>query len=442
MKNSLRVVEVALAVLLVVFLTACGGGGDDDGKHQVVGDASDNFSGEITAFAANNDSPYKDILADSVYFVTSKSSPVLSVLPLIGQEYDNPTIENVMDRVIITHNWMGNRFKELLQVLPDDLLQLMKSVTAIVIASDIRPAFYWSFTGAIYLDPQYLWLTYEEKMTINQKIDYRSGFAGELNYRTPWRYVKNNDYIYEGFDWDSTEYRTIEDTKYKFAELLYHELAHANDFFPPSMVSDISPNQTVYDASVSIKGNRISDIIKNIYPLNSDILRELAQVIYKGNTPTDEQISMTPEMIVEEFENDWANDDYNYYTQYEDLAMIFEEVMMYYHFGIERDFAITKVPEVENPTGSDYIVVWGQRNRIADSNVKNKAKLIVSYILPELDLSDYFNNLSAPIEMEAEKNWIENLYISSVPAPVKKLEPSEPSRVDLDKIKVNLFIPY
>jgi len=303
------------------------------------------LDGNVYVYPANENSPYGTALVTHLYGAKLYYSTPLHVLPFIGQEHDNPTIENVMDRVLISHDWMGERFEELIKLLPSDILELMKSVTGIVISCDVRPAYCTTFTGAIYLDPQYMWLTYEEKLTISQKEDYRSGFSDDLKYRTLKRYVKDNINLYEDFEWSSTEERSIEDIKYYFAMMLYHELGHANDFFPPHIVSSLSYSHSSQSAFNSIRNEIISEISCSTYfPLKSDVLKGLAQVKYGGAIPSASQKDITPEMVSDEFMVDLASRDYSYFTQYEDLANIFAAVMLNYHFDVYEDFAYTYVP--------------------------------------------------------------------------------------------------
>ena len=71
----------------------------------------------------------------------------------------------IMQRLVVSHDWMGQRFKEVLDILPAEILQLMSGVTAVVIDDDIRPSYYTNWTGAIYLDPANLWLTNDDSLT-------------------------------------------------------------------------------------------------------------------------------------------------------------------------------------------------------------------------------------------------------------------------------------
>jgi hypothetical protein len=165
---------IVIAALLV---TACGGGSSGSGGGG--GDTSPppaptpmfegmdvvNFPMAVTS-PASADSPYANQLRDCVFSNTRSESCTLGTLPLLGMDTRNPTIDDVMDRVLVSHEWMGTRFRDLLEALPDDMLLLMRGVTAVVISSDVRPSFYWTRTGAIYLDPDYIWLTPEERADI------------------------------------------------------------------------------------------------------------------------------------------------------------------------------------------------------------------------------------------------------------------------------------
>ncbi len=187
---------------------------------------------------------------------------------------------------------MGDRFSELLDVLDDDIKQLLGAVTAIVIDEDINPSNYWSLTGAIYLDPRGLWLTPEEAETIIDKDDYRSNYGSELRFYDDWRYIKdgsqyayyNTDYLYK--EHNST--RTIDDIKYGFARLLYHELAHANDYIPLSSIDELNSSESIGSITWdNYNGGRlISKKLYDISPLKSQELINIGQVLYHGKEAT------------------------------------------------------------------------------------------------------------------------------------------------------------
>ncbi len=148
-----------------------------------------------------------------------------------------------MDRVVVSHDWMGEVFEQFLTTQAnDDLKRLFNGVTAIVIGAHVRPSFYYALTGAIYLDADNFWLTAEQRDVIDETPDFRSDFDRDLNYSGVWRYTQNNLSIFVNFPATSRIART---QSYLLAEagwLLYHELAHASDFLPPSERSRLNDN--------------------------------------------------------------------------------------------------------------------------------------------------------------------------------------------------------
>ena len=146
---------------------------------------------------------------------------------------------------------MGERFSQMLDVLPDDIKVLLGAVTAIVIDDDIIPSYYWGLTGAIYIDPRYLWLSPDEANSITQQEDFRSSFSSELIFIEASRYVLNGEYASNDIALDSGQSRTIAGITYRFAGLLYHELAHANDYFPPALRDTVNINLPILDVVIS-----------------------------------------------------------------------------------------------------------------------------------------------------------------------------------------------
>ncbi|MFT4800104.1 MAG: hypothetical protein ACI9B8_001633 [Sulfitobacter sp.] len=324
-------------------------------------------------------------------------------VPLIGMQTTTPTIDEVMARVIVSHEWMGVRFREILEKTPPEILLLMRSLTGVVISYDIRPSFYTSRTGAMYLDPDGMWLTEEEREVIDKAPDFRSEFRKKLDFIILWRYVNNNTDIRAGNrDIDSVSLRT--------AALLFHELAHANDFFPQDTLALIDRSISISSAASSVPSTRLI----NDLPLSSGVMRQLAQVSFSSSNvqATPAQAALTAEDIAVEFPSDNANDFYNYSTKFEDLAMAFEEAMMYFSYGISRDVAVTNAPD--SNFCDDYLVSWGQRNRIADPSVQARSLFAVSLILPErlTAVEDALAGIPAPLQMTAGVNWCDNINLS------------------------------
>lgn len=363
-------------------------------------------------FSYQGQSPYRSVLRDCVYSNQLEQTCTIEQLPLIGQEA-NGGKQQILDRLLVSHQWMGENFEYFLDNLdPDsDFATLLQSVTAIVISYDVRPSFYWVATGAIYLDPNDLWLLAEERDSINEAPDYRSGFGNELQFLMPWRYVKNNQYTSYITPRSTRVNRTAAEMQPDLASLLYHELAHANDFFPRSIHDDLE-GPTLLDDYETRNSHQllVSDQLTAKYPLNSTEMASLANVSFRGESATNQQKSYTPSDISSFFAADTAPDYYAYSTRREDAAMLFEEAMMSHRLGIQRDVGITDKPEV---ISADTIKVdWGQRGRIGDDTLQNRAAFVINEIIPELDATTLVKNLPQPIPMAQGATWSENLAIS------------------------------
>jgi hypothetical protein len=120
-------------------------------------------------YAYKADGPYRDALVPCVYDSGMMHSGSgynlcrLSRLPFLGQDSGGgiPSVEQVMNRVIVSHDWLGRNFEAFLRAhdTQGDFRRMLNSVTAVVLATSVRPSFYYAGTGAIYLDGDNFWLT-------------------------------------------------------------------------------------------------------------------------------------------------------------------------------------------------------------------------------------------------------------------------------------------
>ncbi|NQY87120.1 MAG: hypothetical protein HRT51_05105 [Colwellia sp.] len=360
----------------------------------------------------NSNSPYAEKLVQCVYSNTLSSSCTLASLPLLAQESLSLSVNNIMDRVVVSHQWMGDRFRDFLinNDNNNDFKRLLRATTAIVISYDIRPSFYWVATGAIYLDAENFWLTPQERDTINEAPDFRADFGNDLQFVMPWRYVKDNNYATEFFSRKQRVARTSNDGFYRLASLLYHELAHANDFFPSTEWFIHNEKTRILDAATSTDFE--SDQLSVALPLQNQTMRGLAQVSFVGKTASTTQKSYLPTDIKGFFSPDTATDSYAYSSLREDYAMLFEELMMQSRFQVFRDVAITDQPTGDNLSAQDYIVTWGQRGRIGEASIKPRVAFSASRVLPEFDSNSALAVVPAPIAMTDGDDWLENLAIS------------------------------
>lgn len=413
-------------LVVLTLLTACGGGGG--------GNSSGSFGSNVSTPSTNNiadgifrpavtNSAYQSKIVDCVKIVNDDpvTSCKLNSLPFIGQNNSAPTKADIMAQTVVSHPWMATRFEQLLDQMPRDIFLLFRGVTAVVISADIRPSHYRSDTGAIYLDPADLWLNASERATISKEEDFRSGFSNGLAFRSLWRYVQGRADAFGYFPLDGPiSSRSINDIVRPMAALLFHELAHANDFMPPAYVGQVNPQLTPLDAIEAISSARISTGLKMQSPLNSQMQYDLGRVMFRGVTATDEQKKLTPEQVGLDFSIDGANDSYNYSSQFEDAAMLFEEVMMRYHYSIDREMAFTDAPPATGATCANYVVRWGVRNRIGNPLVKARAQIVVQKLLGVNDASAYFAALPAPRSMINGIDWCNNLTATNTPDGVQK----------------------
>lgn len=371
-------------------------------------------------YAYKSNSPYASILKGCIYnnTMTSNDTCQFSLLPLVAQDTLTPSVEDIMNRVIVSHDWMGQRFEEFLTNHDPhgDFRNLLRATTGVVISSDVRPSFYWAATGAIYLDPTYFWTTPEERDTINEAPDFRSSFGESLQFEMPWRYIKDNDYASAYFAPDERVERDLEDGLYRLAALMYHELAHANDFFPSSVWSSLNTNDPILVAANKIGSDTgyQSDQLNTALPLLGNEMRALAGIRFGGNTATQIQEAYTPTDVAGFFSHQGAPQFYSYTSRREDYAILFDGFMMNARYGVQRDVAVTNKPSGDNISASDYIVTWGQRGRIGDDNIKPRLHYVLPRILPEFtEANTIISNLPAPTMMTVGNDWLENLSLGA-----------------------------
>jgi hypothetical protein len=367
-------------------------------------------------------SPYASALVPCTYDAAQRLDNLCALqrLPLLAQEVGAgiPTVEQVMNRVVVSNDWLGRNFEKFLreQDTNNDFKRMLKSVTAIVLGVQVRPSFYWSGTGAIYLDGDNFWLTPEERDTVNEAPDFRSNFGAALNYSGLWRYVKNNQSIFRFFD---PEQRVARDTAYLLNEsgwLMYHELGHALDFIPPSVYGSLNNSLRVWQ---NVPQQITSDTVPARYPLTSTVMPGLGQVKFQGATANATQIAYTPAQVGAFFAADIATDEYAYSTSREDVAMALEEMLMSHRLGIRRDVAITdKI--TDSTTAATLFVRWGQRGRVGEPLIKPRVKAIAAELTPWVDQAA-IDALAPPLQMRAGDTWSGNL---ALPAPPGSNKPT------------------
>ncbi len=320
---------------------------------------------------------------------------LLEELPILRHSYSNLTRERIMQRVRTSQPWMLERMRELVNALPDAYIPLFGPLTAIAVTDSIPHPYYRSLNGAIYIPPSFLWKTLEERDSLNIPQDPRISDPESTPFTVKWRYLDANGsdpFFYHNMLYPHN--RTLEQTLPPFAIMMAHELAHANDFVPPETENLPDPLSTFYDAFViNTDYARISKELAAIYPISLP-LRQAAQEYYY---PPHRNISvprMTAEEIMTNFEHDGASSFYGSYKAEEDMAMLFEEVMMKEFFELDRYIAFTQFVPQTNSTCENFMVhfmvQWGEKNRFAAPTVRDRARFVAEKVLPRHDFSSLF----------------------------------------------------
>lgn len=381
--------------------------------------ASPLFSGDN---AASRSVPYLEsgpqaaLLARCIHNPALQSSGAnlctLGELPLLGQVTPVPSVEQVMQRVLVSHDWQAEVFERFLreQDASGDLRRMLAATTAVVIGGRIRPAFYWSATGAIYLDATFLWLTPEQRDTVSEAPDPRSDYGRDLQYSSPWRYVSGNAFATPARPVLARASRDLAEIRVELGRLLYHELTHAGDFFPPSSHASLPTNRRVYEA---VPAQTPSLSLQQQSPFFSQELVGLGRVLFFGEASTAAQRAYSPADVAQLFSLDRVNDDYSFSlpsgasVPREDAAMLVEEALVQLRYGALRDIGFTPLIPTGG-TAADQTLVWGQRGRIGEPALRSRLQLVLSEVMPWLPASE-LSRLAAPVMLRPGLTWGQNL---------------------------------
>ena len=305
---------------------------------------------------------------------------------------------------------MTHRIKELLTALPNEYLHLFRPVTGIAIADYVGPSHYWAATGGIYINPSFLWLTQEEKDNVAVYEDERIEKSKQLKFRVKWRYVGQNSTtpILSGAAANNIDERQLQNILGIFAAMLSHELAHANDYLPPHALELLDHQETFADAVYYGRNNdipmlRISKNLQEKYPIANQ-LTNLARAYYGGIDSAGYQDWQASDVGFS-FQYDGASSLYGHYSKEEDIAMLFEEIMMKEFFSLDRELGFADVADdlAHNNTDCQADKVrWAQRNRFAAPSVRQRAEYVARQILPEYDFSELFNRLPSSTQLETD----------------------------------------
>lgn len=373
-------------------------------------------------YAYRPNGPYAGALVRCVYDPAQTNSNLcpLSQLPFLAQDVSAgqiPTVEQVMNRVIVSHDWLGENFEQFLRThdTNGDFRRMLMSTTAVVLGAHVRPSFYYAGTGAIYLDAANFWLTPAQRDTIDEAPDFRAGFGNSLSHYGLWRYAKNNGSYFRFFDPKLRVDRSQDDLLAAAGWLMYHELVHALDFMPPGQYAGLNNSLSAWGNIAPRFSARqlVSDLVSSRFPLTSNEMKGLGQVKFQGQTATATQNAYTADQVAAFFSADLATDEYAYSTSREDVAMGVEEMLMSRRLGVQRDVAFV-------PRTTESIVTsnvrWGQRGRVGDPRLKPRVREAAALVVPWLPSSEV-DALPAPIAMRQGDSWTSNLNLGPLATP-------------------------
>ena len=214
--------------------------------------------------------------------------------------------------------------------------------------------------------------------------------------------------------------------------LMYHELGHANDYFPPRLWSSISSSSS--PLSYFNDAEPDSTTMDQLYPLTSNELKSLAAVSFSGQTATQAQRNLTPVDIQGYYAPDRAPAYYAYANEREDYATLFERFMMLYRLGIPADTGI--IGTVNNPNAT---VTWGVRARISDPALTNRLRHTIERVYPEIDFDAVYPSLRQPTLFPPDANWFSLLTMDEPSQGVK--QERGVSQQNLQGVPRNLGLP-
>lgn len=258
-------------------------------------------------------------------------------------------VETILSSTLISHEWQKERFRSFLLKTRPEIISMMSCVKGVAISSDIRPSFYYSPSGAIYLDARYFAATPEEAGTVSTNPDAREQNFDQI------------DLLF--FTIDTVKPKTAEEARYLDLEsLLAHELAHACDF-----------------KAAVVNGNYLSDALPET-PENA--VYQLAQWLYFGDASAKEKLAKyTPAEIGKSYEESPIVDIYGYGNQFEHLAMIVQNHLAFEFDGNNRIDLLTDNPK-ENQNIREFPIYWGMTGKFCQPQLFDQGREMTAKTVP------------------------------------------------------------
>jgi len=352
------------------------------------------------AYPYRANGPYAGVLKRCALVAEVDNSCRLNELPFLGLVSFDPTVEDIMNRVVVTHDWMGARFEELLNSSPATLLRMFRSLAVIAIGSDVKPSSYSIVNARLKIDPYYLWMTVAEKRTIDTGDDFRTNFGAGLRFEYFRSFLKpdGNTINFPSLTDDSE--REFADIVPAAMSLFFHELAHAVDFTPPWTFTDMDMSTSIYQSIINNSASWLSPTLQSVIPNQSTNLEELAGVRYRNELPLETHTRYRAEDAGALFANDGAVTFYSYSTIREDFANLVQAAMLKFQYDISMGVYFYNKPTVSDPT---CVIAWGVMNRIANPSVIPRAEWAVNRAVASGGPIDDFFSSETGIELQSHR---------------------------------------
>jgi len=424
-KHEIRINQVlrnSLIVLTTILIVACSSNSSDDTELPVV--VSEIIRSEVPvsqqrvistadSFAFVPDGPYSTELLNSCRDADGDALCTTAQLPLLGQNgNNNVTINDIMSRVVTTHDWMGTRFQQLLERLGPEALKLFGPITVITLGGDWQNySFANEWRGSLYIPTDILWLTEQEKAALYVPEDTEDDDTSNVT-PLPWlaynRWMKGGEWPYYGRDLDEREYENLE---VQFASSLYWSLAYINGLIPPTTVTQALPTETMRD----LFENKLDDLPTQLYADESlttglSPLYTLANTYYEDLEPTTEQLAQTPAEIGGLFGNEGKMRFWAYSGLDRDFAALLQAGMLDYTSDVYIDVAfVNPGPEFTVRGCDDKKIEWGIRNRIASPLVTPRVRFAMESVLgASTKLDNFFAGIGEETVIPAGLGWCES----------------------------------
>jgi hypothetical protein len=258
-------------------------------------------------------------------------------------------VESILGSTLISHDWQRERFKSFLLKTRPEIISMLNCVKGVAISSDIRPSFYYSPSGAIYLDARYFAATQEEAGTVSTNPDAREQNFDQI------------DLLF--FTVDTLKPQTNEEARYLDLEsLMAHELAHACDF-----------------KAEAVNGRYLSEDLP-VAPENA--VYHLAQWLYFGNAGAKARLSQySPAEIGKSFEESPIVDIYGYGNRFEHLAMMVQNHLAFEFDGNNRVDLLTDNPKA-NQNLREFPIYWGMTGKFCQPDLFAKGREMTERVVP------------------------------------------------------------